>query len=71
MHFKTTSNSYRKTIIIFIIFKKNVQNLSNCRYKEQLNYGDPTPPNLITKRKWQRSILWSNPLYIKAVKTKI
>ena len=49
----------------------NVQYLSNCGYKEQLNYRDPTPPNLITKRKRQRNISWSNPPYIKTVKTKI
>ena len=27
------------------------QYLSNCGYKEKLNYRDPTPPNLIKKRK--------------------
>ena len=27
------------------------QYLSNCRYKEKMNYRDPTPPNLITKGK--------------------
>ena len=27
------------------------QCLSNCRYKEKLNYRNLTPPNLITKRK--------------------
>ena len=47
------------------------QCLSNCRYKEKLNYGDPTPLNLITKRKRQRNILWFNPAYSKTVKTKI
>lgn len=26
------------------------QYLSICRYKEKLNYHDPTPPNLITKK---------------------
>ena len=47
------------------------QYLSNCRYKEKLNYRDPTPPNLITKMKRQRNILWFNPPYSKTVKTKI
>ena len=47
------------------------QQLSNCGYKEKLNYRDPTPQNLITKRKRQRIILWFNPLYSKTVKTKI
>ena len=47
------------------------QYLSNCGYKEKLNYRDPTSPNLITKRKRQRNILWFNPPYNKTVKTKI
>ena len=47
------------------------QYLSNCGYNEKLNYRDPTPPNLITKRKRQRKILWFNPPYSKTVKTKI
>ena len=47
------------------------QQLSNCGYKEKLNYRDPTPQNLITKRKRQRNILWFNPPYSKTVKTKI
>ena len=47
------------------------QQLSNCGYKEKLNYRDPTPQNLITKRKRQRTILWFNPPYSKTVKTKI
>ena len=47
------------------------QHLSNCGYKEKLNYRDPTPQNLITKRKRQRNILWFNPPYSKTVKTKI
>ena len=47
------------------------QCLSNCGYKEKLNYCDPTSPNLITKRKRQRNILWFNPPYSKTVKTKI
>ena len=47
------------------------QCLSNCGYKEKLNYRDPTPPNLITKRKRQRNILWFNPPYSKTVKTRI
>ena len=57
------------------IFKENApyyeQDLSNCGYKEKLNYRDPTSPNLITKRKRQRKILWFNPPYSKTVKTKI
>ena len=47
------------------------QSLSNCGYKEKLDYPDPTSPNLITKRKRQRNILWFNPPYSKTVKTKI
>ena len=47
------------------------QYLSNCGYKEKLNYRDPTSPNLITKRKQQRNILWFNPPCSKTVKTKI
>ena len=47
------------------------QYLSNCGYKEKLNYHDPTPPDLITKRKRQRNILCFNPPYSKTVKTKI
>ena len=57
------------------IFEETVpyyeQYLSNCGYKEKLNYRDPTSPNLITKRKRQRNILWLNPPYSKTVKTKI
>ena len=57
------------------IFEETVpyyeQYLSNCGYKEKLNYRDPTSPNLITKRKRQRKILWFNPPYSKTVKTKI
>ena len=45
--------------------------LSNCRYREKLSYRDTTSPNLITKRKRQRNILWFNPPYSKTVKTKI
>ena len=45
--------------------------LSNCRHRKKLNYRDPTSPNLITKRKRQRNILWFNPPYSKTVKTKI
>ena len=47
------------------------QHLSNCGYKEKLNYRDPTPQNLITKRKRQRNVLWFNPPYSRTVKTKI
>ena len=47
------------------------QHVSNCGYKEKLNYRDPTLQNLITKRKRQRNILWFNPPYSKTVKTKI
>ena len=45
--------------------------LSNCGYREKLNYCDPTSPNLIRKRKRQSNILWFNPPYSKTVKTKI
>ena len=47
------------------------QYLSNCRYKEKLNYRDPTAPNSITKKKRQKNILRFNPPYSKTVKTKI
>ena len=47
------------------------QCLSNCGYKQKLNYRDPTSPNIITKRKRQRNILWFNSPYSKTVKTKI
>ena len=39
--------------------------LSNCGHKGKLNYCDQTSPNLITKRKQQRNILWFNPPYSK------
>ena len=32
------------------------QHISNCGYKEKLNYQDPTSPNVITKRKRQRNV---------------
>ena len=35
--------------------------LSNCEYREKLNYRDKTSPDLITKRKRQRNILRFNP----------
>ena len=44
---------------------------STSQTAEKLNYRDPTSPNLITKRKRQRKILWFNPPYSKTVKTKI
>ena len=44
------------------------QCLSNCGYKQKLNYRDPTLPNLITKKKQQRNILWFNSPYSKRVK---
>ena len=47
------------------------QHLSHCGNKEKLNYRDPTPQNLITKKKRQRNISWFNPPYSKTVKTKI
>ena len=45
--------------------------LSNWGYREKLNYRGPTSPNLITKRKRQRNILWFNLPYSETVKTKI
>ena len=39
--------------------------LSNCGYREKLNYCDPTSPNLITNRKRKSNILWFNPHYSK------
>ena len=47
------------------------QYLSNCGYKEKLNYRVSTSPNLITNRKQQRNVLWFNPPYRKTVKIKI
>ena len=47
------------------------QYLSNCGYYRDHRDRDPTPPNLFTKRKRQRNILWFNPPYSKTVKTKI
>ena len=47
------------------------QCLSNCGCKQKLNYRDPTYPNIITKKKRQRNVLWFNPPYSKTVKTKI
>ena len=47
------------------------QCLSNCGYKQKLNYRDPTSPNIIAKTKRQRNILWFNPPYSKTLKTKI
>ena len=44
--------------------------LSNCRHREKLNYRDPTSPNLITKKKRQKNILWLKQAYSKTVKTK-
>ena len=44
------------------------QYLSNCGYKEKLNYRDPASRNLITKRKRQRNMLCFDPLYSKTVK---
>ena len=45
--------------------------LSNCGYREKLNYRDPISPNLVTKRRRLRNILWFNSPYSKTVKTKI
>ena len=57
------------------IFEETVpyyeQYLSNCGYKEKLNYRVSTSPNLITNRKQQRNVLWFNPPYRKTVKIKI
>ena len=39
--------------------------------KKKLNYHDPAPQNLITKKKRQRSILWFITPYNKSVKIKI
>ena len=67
--------SYQQNSVFEDIFEETApyheQYLSNCGYKEKLTYRDPAPPNLIRKRKRQRNILWFNPLYSKAVKTKI
>ena len=63
--FSSTKEIFQETVPYY------KQCLSNCEYKEKLNYRDPRPPNLITKRKRQRNILWFNPPYSKTVKTKI
>ena len=67
--------SYQQNSMFEDIFEEiapyHEQYLSNCGYNEKLTYRDPAPPNLIRKRKRQRNILWFNPLYSKAVKTKI
>lgn len=44
------------------------QYLSNWRYKQKLNYHDPTPPDLFAKSKQQRNILWFSPPHSKTVK---
>ena len=44
--------------------------LSNCGYREKLNYRESTSPNLIAKRKRQSNILRFNPPYSKTVKTR-
>ena len=43
----------------------------NMKIINYLNYRDPTSPNLVTRRKQQRNILWFNPPHSKTVKTKI
>ena len=78
-HFKTTSNVNRKTLSSLSSSKEICEEtlpyyekyLSNCRYRENLNYRDPASSNLITKRKEGRKILWFNPPYSKTVKKKI
>ena len=45
--------------------------LSNCGYREKLNYRDPISTNLITKRKRQSNILWFNHPDSNTVKTKL
>ena len=57
------------------IFEETVsyyeQYLSNCGFKEKLNYRDPSPPNLDANTKQERNILWLNQHYYrKTVKTK-
>ena len=77
-HFKTTSNVNRKTLSSLSSSKEICEEtlpyyekyLSNCRYRENLNYRDPASSNLITKRKEGRKILWFNPPYSKTVKKK-
>ena len=36
------------------------QHLSNCGYKEKPNFRDTIFQPLITKKKWQRNILWGS-----------
>ena len=56
-YINVNSKVNRKTVITLSsskeIFEETApyyeQHLSNCGYKEKLNYRDPTPPNLITK----------------------
>ena len=61
---KTTSNANGKMSVIFIIVEGNFPgNYSYSiwtvplrpRYRENLNYRDPTPSNLTTKKKRQRN----------------
>ena len=74
IHFKLTSNVNTTMIMIFVINKRNFWR--HCailwtvllkfviHFKSWINYCDPTPPNLIIKRKLKRNILWFNPIYI-------
>ena len=79
IHSKTTSNVNKKCLSSLSLSKETFketapyyeQYLSNCGYEEKLNYRDPTSPNLITKRKKQRNVLWFKQHYSKTVKTKI
>ena len=66
IHFKTTSNSNSKTIIIFIIVERNFWRNCAILWTVPLKLriqriANLEPPGLITKSKRQRNILWFNP----------
>ena len=44
--------------------------LSNCGYREKLNYRDPTSPNLITKRKHKETFYGLTHLIVRQSKQK-
>ena len=47
------------------------QYLSNCGYKEKLNYRDPTSPNLITKRNHKELFYGSNYIIVRQSKQRL
>ena len=79
IHFKTTFNVNRKTVIIFTIIQTNfprnyamvwtVPLKVRIQRKDELSWSDSSKFNY--KRKRQINILWFNPPYSKTVTTKI